>query len=379
MWLLAISIFLLVYVYGLYPALCWVRARVRPKSWRESPEFQPSVSVLIAAFDEEREIRRRVLDVAEQQTKFEVEILVGSDGSSDGTVQAANAVASEVVERGMRLRVLDFPRIGKIATLARLIHAAMGDVLVFTDANTRFAPVALRAIIAPLADPQIGCSAGVKRISSGRVETREGEESYWNVENQLKRWESQAGSCAGADGALYAIRRSDAPQLVTNRLLADDFYISLTVCSGGRRCVQVPDAVAIEPSDTTARNELKRKARILAGALEALALNANLLVPGSGMSLSLWSHKVLRWFSFVPLCGMLIGALQLRSPAREGFYLFVALGLLLIATGAVFPSSLRLRPVKLFYYFALMNFGQVLGMLEWLRRSDQPAWKKMRA
>lgn len=307
----------LLYIYAGYPALCRARARLQSRPYRAAAGFRPRVSVLVAAYNEEREIGRRILNIAAQEADFRFDVLVGSDGSSDATMDVAQRAAAEAAAGGVEVRALRLERGGKMATLAALLREARGEVIVFTDANSQFAAGALRAVVAPLADPSIGCAGGVKRISSGHEHTAGGEKSYWRLENRLKLWESSFGSCAGADGALYAVRRSDLPPLVTNRLLADDLYISLSVCTKERRCVIVEHAIAIEASDTTGDNELRRKARILAGALAAITQRRRLLRPGSGLSLTLWSHKVLRWFSFVPIGGMLIGAAGLPHPWAE--------------------------------------------------------------
>lgn len=377
-WLFWVCLAVLIYTYIGYPALCWLRSRIQPKPWRASADFLPRVSVVVAAYNEELYIESRIRDIAEQHTDFPFEVLVGSDGSSDQTVDIARRAALDVAATGVTVRVFDLPRRGKAATLATLIHEADGDVIVFTDANCRFAAGALSAVVAPLADPRIGCADGVKRIDSGNLETAAGERSYWSFETRLKRWEGTFASCAGADGALYAVRKADLPMLPTSRLIADDFLISLGPCLRGLRCVLVPDAVAIEPSETTKRSELRRKARILAGALAVIATYPTLLLPGSGVSLALWSHKIFRWFTFVPLCCMLLAAVALPTPEALAFYTMTCLAFAAVAIGAAFPGALRAAPVKLAYYFALMNFGQVLGLIEWMRNGNQPAWEKAR-
>jgi poly-beta-1,6-N-acetyl-D-glucosamine synthase len=373
-----ISGLLLVYVYVGYPALCRFRAWLQPRPWKPQADFRPFVSVLVAAYNEENAIRQRILNIAAQATDFGFEVLVGSDGSTDATLSLALRAAAEARDFGIEVRAFEYPRGGKISALSLLLLEARGDVVVFTDANSEFAHGALQAAVSGLADPSVGCSSGILRINSGHEQTAGGEKSYWNFENRLKLWESRFGSCAGADGALYAVRRSDLPTFITNRLLADDFYISLSVCRNGRRCIIVPEAIVLEASDTTATKELRRKARILAGALSALLQYPGLLLPGSGMSLTLWSHKVLRWFAFIPICGMMIGAAGLPHPEAYVFYAAVAAAGAAVAMGALFPASLRVTAVKLPYYFALMNFGQVLGLMEWATKRNQPTWENLR-
>ena len=383
-WLFWTCAALLAYVFAGYPALCCLRARLRRRRWRARAGFTPSVSVVIAAYNEERDIAKRIRNVAAQQRDFTIELLIGSDGSTDRTVALARRAAAELNEPKLTIRIFDLPRSGKLGTLAHLISEATGNVIVFSDANCRFADGALPAIVAPLADPSIACAGGVKQIDHGHLHTAAGEKSYWGFENSLKQWESAIASCNGADGALYAVRKRDIPPLVTNRLLADDLYISLAVCAPSqqnpepRRCVLVPEAIVYEASDTSADRELHRKARILAGALAAIAQCPRLLLPGSGLALALWSHKLLRWFAFVPLALMFLSALALPRAFAELFYSACIFAATLVWMGSTFPRSLRLTPIKLFFYFAVMNFGQVLGIVEWFRHGDQASWEKVR-
>ncbi len=370
-----ISIGLLAWAYLLYPLLCAVRARLGPRRIASDSGWRPaSVSVLVAAYNEAENIEARLRNIVGNAAPFPLEVLVGSDGSSDAT--AARAAAMPAPE-GISIRVFDWPRSGKYPTLRKLVSEARGEVLVFTDANTAFGAGALERIVAPLADPSVGCAAGAKRVSGGNEDTREGERAYWTLENRLKAWESAVGSCPGADGALYAVRRSAFPDLATERLVMDDFLISLGVIASGKRCVFVPEAVAWEPSDTDLGRELRRKGRILAGALNVLLLRPRLLLPGSGISLALWSHKVLRWFGFVPLAVIAV-ALFTMLPWPAGAFV-TAVSLASAAAGLLLSRwSARLKTFGLPGYFLLINLGQALGLFFWLRDSRRATWEKVR-
>lgn len=369
-WVFALSLGWLLYAYGGYPLWCRLRARGKLPVRAGEPGAR-RVSVLIAAYNEEAGIAERIDDVLAQTGPFAIEVLVGSDGSRDATVARARTRPAA--------RVFDFPRGGKMATLNRLAAEAAGDVLVFTDANTAFAPGALVAITAPLADPAVGCAAGAKVIAGGRGATEGGEGLYWRMENALKTWESAAGSCPGADGALYAVRRADYPFPEAERLVMDDFLVSLSLLAAGLRCVFVPAARAIEPSPTSARRELRRKARIFAGALNVMLMRARLLVPGSGVALALWSHKVLRWFGFVPLAGLAAGLWGLPSPWREAAALGGAAACAAFAAGLACEGlAARLAIIRVPYYFLLMNVGQAAGVVEWLWNGRKPMWEKAR-
>ncbi len=373
-----VSAALLVYVYVGYPLLCRLLAAVGDKKIIPVSRPPQKISILIAAYNEAGHIVARIHNIAACDRPAEIEVLIGSDGSTDETVNLARAQAELFDADDFSIRVFDLDRGGKLSVLKHLAREASGEVLVFSDANSAFHKYALKNIVFPLRDSSVGVAAGAKTIRGGHLETAEGEQTYWNFENRLKNWESEFGSCPGADGALYAIRRSDFPEVPTNRLLMDDFYISLSVIGAGKRCVFVADAIVFEPSDTKVTNEVRRKARIFAGAVNALLLQKRLLVPFSGASLALWSHKVLRWLGFLPLTGLLIGAAALPPGLAGAFYTATAVLLTAAGIGYLRPGALALGFVRIPYYFAVLNLGQMLGVLTWLKSRRMPTWEKVR-
>jgi cellulose synthase/poly-beta-1,6-N-acetylglucosamine synthase-like glycosyltransferase len=161
----------------------------------------PSVSVLVAAYNEERHVVARLQNLAAlHYPTQQLEILLGSDGSSDRTVQLARSLGLQ------NLQVLDAPRRqGKIAVLNRLASHARGQILAFTDANTLWAPDALGHLVRHFADPSVGGVSGRLRLTPAGADTRL-EGSYWDLESTFKEWESRLGTTIGANGAIYAIR-----------------------------------------------------------------------------------------------------------------------------------------------------------------------------
>lgn len=195
---------LVAYTYVLFPLLVVARARLWPRPPRAA-DITPSVSVIVAAHDEAAHIADRLANLrALDYPADRLEVVVASDGSTDGTDAIARAAAWPGV------RVLALPRVGKAAALEAAVAAAAGEVLVFTDANTAFAPDAVRALVRPLADPTVGGVAGDQRYRKAAAlhAAGTGEAGYWSIDRWLKRLESDAGSTISATGAIYAIRRS---------------------------------------------------------------------------------------------------------------------------------------------------------------------------
>ena len=290
-----LSVVHIVYVYVGFPLLALARARLRPRPIDATP-IEPSVVVLIAAHNEEASIAAKVAGVLASDYPAErLRVLVASDGSSDLTVARVEALENS------RVDVLDLPRGGKAATLNRAVDSLPSgtEVIVMSDANSLLDPAAIRMLVRPLADPEVGAVAGDQRYRAAAGAG--GERSYWGLDRRLKIAESAAGSAIGATGALYAIRR-DLYRPIPGHV-NDDFYCSASVVGEGRRLVFEPHAIAYEPPAGTVGNEFGRKVRIITRALHTeLALRRLADPRRTGFyALTFVSHKVLRHLVVVPL------------------------------------------------------------------------------
>ena len=293
------------YTYAGFPLLVMLRARLRPRPHRVA-DVTPSVSVVIAAHDEERSIGARVDNLlAVDYPRDCLEIVIASDGSTDRTVAEARR------RDDPRVRVLDMPRTGKASALNAAVAASTGEILVFSDANTAYAPDAIRQLVRSFADPDVGgvagnqvylpASGGEPADAPSAAATGAGERSYWDFDRLLKDAESLGGSVISATGAIYAIRRElfrEVPDGVT-----DDFMTSTRVIAAGRRLVFEPNAVALEPVASSSRGEYRRKVRIMTRGLRGVAMARELLDPRRHgfYAVQLVTHKVLRRLMAIPL------------------------------------------------------------------------------
>lgn len=338
----------------------------------------PSVSIVVAAYNEERVMGDKVANLlALDYPADRVEIIVASDGSSDDTVASAASAPDG------RVRVLDLPRSGKAGVLNAAVAEASGEILVFSDANSMFAPDALRELVAPFADPEVGGVAGDQRyLPDGRAGSTSGERGYWDLDRRIKRAESTGGNVISATGAIYAIRRSlfvTVPDGVT-----DDFATSTAVIASGRRLVFASGAVAFEPVGATASMEYGRKVRVMTRGLNAVLLRRALLDPRRHgfYALQLFSHKVLRRLMAIPLLMLLGSTLRLarRSPiyallavAQSAVYTLGAVGL---ALGGRCPARHRLLALPA--YFCLVNLASLQALLNVARRRSVTRWEPRR-
>jgi glycosyltransferase involved in cell wall biosynthesis len=283
--------------YLLFPLLVLLRALLRSRP-HLTDDITPPLTMIIAAHNEAASIRAKLENILSlEYPAGRLEVVIASDGSDDRT----EAIVRSFEDRGVRL--LPLPRRGKAAALNAAAAVAIGDILVFSDANSIYAPDALRALVRPFADPLVGGVAGDQRYvadgDAGAVAA--GEQRYWDFDRILKSAESRAGNVISATGAIYAVRRSlfrPVPDGVT-----DDFFTSTGVVAQGYRLVFAPDAVAFEPVAGTAELEFGRKVRVITRGLRGVLLRRELLHPRCHgfYSVQLLGHKLLRRLMVFPL------------------------------------------------------------------------------
>jgi cellulose synthase/poly-beta-1,6-N-acetylglucosamine synthase-like glycosyltransferase len=300
---------LILYPYLLYPLLLTLVARLRPRPVARGPGLGRSVSFVVCAHNEQAGIGRRVAGFAEllDRTGIVGEIIVVSDGSTDGTAALACA------QGGQYVRLLELPRrVGKAEALSRGVALARNEILVFADVRQAWEPDALERLLENFADPRVGAVSGdlVVRAGEGALA---GVGLYWRYEKWLRRRESLAGSQVGVTGAISACRRELFTPIPPGTLL-DDVYWALGVAMKGYRVIHDSRAVAHDRLPQKARDEFRRKVRTLAGNYQLVArLPAALLPWRNPVWLPLVSHKLARLAVPWALLGLLVTS-ALASP-----------------------------------------------------------------
>lgn len=372
---LFLSIALTAYAYLGYPLCITLLAWVRRQRVRKDPSFEPPVTFIIPAHNEERIIRQKLENtLALDYPRSKLHVVVVSDASTDRT----DDIVREYQDRGIRLERLP-TRGGKTKALNTWVPRAPTDIVVLCDANVMFHPSAIRELVSNFADPNVGCACGRKIYKNNcGAPTARGERLYWQIEEYLKRCESLSGSVAGADGSIYAIRRDLFRPIKED--LSDDFLISLNIFCQGYRIVSEPRALAYEGTTTLASEEFRRKNRIVATAIRTLAHCHHLLNPFRCglMAWRIWSHKVLRWM--VPFF-LLAYALSLAVLVARGRYLGLGIATLVFLVSALLGGVLqwlgrRSQVFGLPFYFLLVNTAALVGWIKSVTGQVSPTWNK---
>jgi cellulose synthase/poly-beta-1,6-N-acetylglucosamine synthase-like glycosyltransferase len=322
------------------------------------------VAVVIVAHNEEGRIGGRVANLLASR----VEVAVCSDGSSDGTAQAARRAGA---------RVFDFPaRRGKAACLSEVIPALDAAIIVLADARQLFTPDTIPRLVRHFADPAIGAVSGILRVGDPATAAGAGVDLYWKMETAVRQAESDFDSCVGCTGAVYAIRRALFEPLPADTIL-DDVVIPMRIALRGYRVVYDSEAEAFDPQPLDPRAETRRKARTLAGNFQMLTRHPGWLLPWRNrLAFQLISHKYLRLAGPLLLVGALASSACL---AGQPFYR-ACLGLqvllyLLAAAGLALPS-LRSYPFSIPAGFLFLNVMVLRGFFRFLAGPRGGAWDK---
>jgi cellulose synthase/poly-beta-1,6-N-acetylglucosamine synthase-like glycosyltransferase len=372
-----VAVYLLFYVYVGYPALMRLLSRLVGRPARKAPN-SPSVTIVVAAFNEERGIRAKLENLmALNYPADRYDVLVASDGSTDATDSIVTGFGNPRVKL---LRVEG--RLGKTACQNKAAEAVSSEIIVFTDATTILEPGAISAMTQNFADAEVGCvAAQLVYVGKGENLTAAGGTAYWSYEIGLRTAESRVGSLIGASGCLYAVRKS-AYRPIRPELISD-FVIAMEMRDQDLRTVLEPGAVCFEDTLDKSKAELSMRVRVAIRSIAALVAERRFMNPFRfGMfAVQLVSHKTLRYAApFIWILALIANAALLPEP------LYVALfagQLALIAAGGVgfvlHSRKARLGVLGKPYYFLLANLASMLAVFRFLKGERVRIWNPVRA
>lgn len=359
------SLAALFYTFLGYPVLIGLLAKIAGKPpLKATPANPPPVSVVLVAFNEEDRIVPRVENLlAANYPADKLEVLVVTDGSTDGTVAKLRALADPRVSVFAREQ-----RSGKSACLNAAIPQARGEIVVLCDARQRFAPHTIPELVANFSDPTLGAVSGSLEIDPAATGVGGGVDLYWKLEKFIRASEGRFSSTIGATGAVYALRR-ELFQPIPDDTLLDDVVIPMQIAvNHGKRVSFDPSAPAYDPQTTDPAKEKRRKMRTLAGNFQMLAHHPGWLLPWrTGLWWQLLSHKYSRIVAPVFMVTMFASnaALAGATPYREIFYAHVAFYALAVL-GLALPA-LKWKPFSVPAGFLFLNLMTVGGLVNWLR------------
>jgi len=373
-----VSFFAIGYAYLGYPALLWILIRFIKDETSErmggNEEPLPSVTLFISAYNEEKVIGEKIHNalLLDYPTDL-LEIVVVSDGSSDRTTEIVSAFA----DRGVVLRHY-MGRIGKTACLNRAVPLATGEIIVFSDANSNYDRGALKALVRPFQDSTVGFVTGWTKYGSGEDMTAADSLGlYAKLELVTKELESRLGSCVGADGAIFAIRKDLYVPLKDYDI--NDFVIPLMINKQGYRGVLDRKACCFEKDAGGAKGEFYRQVRITNRTIRAILNHRQLLNPFrfGFFSIQLFSHKLCKFLVPFFMLGLFVSNIFLIS--ISSFYVMSLIGQILLYSTAsvavcIFSETSFLGVTRATKIFVMVNVAILFAWVKYLQGETYITW-----
>ncbi|NRF38220.1 glycosyltransferase family 2 protein [Pedobacter foliorum] len=378
-----ISLFLVVYTFVGYGFLLFVLVKIKrffTKPYKfKNDSILPTVTVLVAAYNEEDIIEEKIVNtLALDYPKDKMQIIFITDGSSDQTAEKISLFEQVTLMH-------EDVRAGKMAAIKRAIPFITGEITIFTDANTFLNQKAILELVKHYQNYKVGAVAGEKRIlvEQNADASSAGEGFYWKYESLLKKWDYELYSNVGAAGELFSIRTS-LYQPVESDTIIDDHMIAMRIAEHGHIIAYEPNAYAMETASADVKEELKRKIRIAAGGLQSILRLKKAANPFHYpiFTFQYISHRVLRW-TITPFLLMVLFIIngwiafnndlvlyKIIFAAQIVFYMLSLIGLFFE------KRNIRVKVLFIPYYFCVMNYAVLAGIVRYLRKAQGAAWEK---
>jgi len=364
------------YVYIGYPIVLAVISVFTPKKQPE-PGYTPFLSVLICAYNEEKNIGQKISQTLKLDYPADkMEVLVLSDCSTDST----DAIVRECQDPRVRLLRMEQRR-GKTSAQNQGVLHARGEVLVFSDATTVYHPLALRYLACNYQDPSVGAVSGRYQYfdPQSNSPTGMGTIAFWNYENFIKKLQSRIQTISGCCGCIYSVRKQAYTPLPED--IISDLVQPLQVIRKGYRVMFEDRALAYEETTQSTTEEFAMRVRVVTRAIRGVLSVRDLLNPlrYGWVAFQLWSHKVLRWL--IPLFLILLfasNAMLANRPVWNWLFVLQLVFYLLVAVAAVRPLSKYWKPLGLPLYFCTLNAAALVSLVQVFRGRKYVVWQTVR-
>jgi cellulose synthase/poly-beta-1,6-N-acetylglucosamine synthase-like glycosyltransferase len=385
-WLFWISASLILYSYFLYPCILFALyslSQIR-RDWQYLSRRQdrrihtlrheelPLVSLVIAAYNEERHLPNRIINIRDlEYPRNRLEVIIVSDGSDDRT----NEILSGATDEQIRTVLLS-SRKGKANALNVGVAQATSDILIFSDAATLFAPDSIQKLVRHFSDPKVGVVCGLLKFKA-TAESQQTEGIYWKYETMIRLMEARFGATLTASGAIYALRKQ-CFQPISSDTVIEDFVVPMRARQLGYSVIFDPEAAGIEYAAPSVSGEFTRRVRLAVGSFRAMGelirVRMNFMT-----RLAFFSHKLLRWLvPFLLIALLLSNALLVKAAPYRIAFLTQSLFYLWAGVGYMFRErAQRIRFGLLGYFWLAMNIAFLVGFWKYLFGGQDSAWKRV--
>lgn len=368
------STFLLLYTFFGYPLL--LRLLVKNKKQNEhlfKSGDLPSITVLLCIYNGSHLLKSRIHNILENGYPIEkIKIVIVSDGSTDEPQKEIDSLSLSNVE------LFHYhENKGKSYALNIGLEQVTTEIVVFADIRQKFSLDTIRNLVHCFQDKKIGAVSGNLIIEKDSNNGQSEPGLYWRYEKWIREKESKLSSLLGVTGAVYAARKKLIPSVPKNTLL-DDMYIPLSMIKNGFTVKFVKNAIAVDVSSSSIKEEYYRKVRTLAGNFQLLSLSPWLISPfHNPVFFQFFSHKLLRLVMPYSLILMLIATVK-----SDQLYLNVFAWLQLMFYGYSFicytfnRKNIKLPLSGIALSFCSLNLAAFMAGWKYYFSTTQSLWKK---
>lgn len=375
LFIIYLCMFLIVYNYFIYP-LCIITASKLIKNKHHASLLndndKPSISFIIAAYNEEKVIRKKIENTLEiDYPKSKIEFIVVSDGSEDSTPDICKEFP-DIISMHEKARK------GKSAALNRAVKESNHEIIVFSDANNDFSSDSLNHLVKHFIDPNIDAVTGAKHIySNSNRQAAEGDGLYWKYESKIKQAESDLGSITAAEGEILAVRKASYNP-IDETLINDDAAITFDIVKSGKRILYEKNAKAFEEASLDLVDDFNVKVRMTSGGYQTVIREINFLFPPrTWFAFTYISHKLLRWLApHFMITILILTLMQLNKVEMQVLLVLQIIFYALSLYGWIKRATKLPWYIYIPMYFSSMNYALFIGFLRFMNKKQNIQWKK---
>jgi len=360
-------LFIIFYTFLAHPIILYFFSILFKKNIEKS-DFTPSVSLIIAAYNEEKSIESKIINSLKlNYPKEKLEILIGSDCSTDKTDEIVKKYQPE------RIRLIrGHERGGKTAIQNYVVQKCTKEIIVFSDATSIYDKNAIYFLVRNFADPNVGCVGGRLIFNGNNPSLATSKNLIENFDQKIKIFQTRVHSILGVDGCIYAVRKKLYENL--DQTLTSDFVEPLKIIKKGYRTVYEPEAICHEETTQDKKSEFLRKIRTVRAGLFGFFNVGELLNPirFPFISFELISHKFLRWCTPFLLIILFISNIILANVFIFQLTLFLQVTFYLAAI--VFRKNDK-KILRTPFHFCLLNLAALKGWLEFIKGKKTEIWE----
>lgn len=377
--LMTISFFFVFYAMIGYPVFLLITDKIiKPEKLAKTSDYEPSVSYMIVAHNEEKVIEKKLLNALEiDYPKEKLQIIVASDFCTDKT----NEIVEKFIEEHSDFNIVLYKakeHKGKTNAQNEAQKISTGEILVMTDANALFEAKAIRELVSSFKDEKTAYVCGKLVYTNDDNKTSETESSYWNLEMKLRDVESRLQTITAGNGSIYAVRNNEYIDIkpIDCHDSAMPYYYALNK----KKALFNPEAISFEKAGETNTDEFKRKVRMNRTILNIFKdcwkpLN---IFKYNWFSVFYFGHRTCRYLIW--LNHLIFFAASVVFTAI-GFYIaggiLVGLQLLALLVGIIATKyTFKFKPLRILGYYVMTVLAQIVGAFKQLTGKSKPTWEK---